>query len=96
MSLRDVLGMGLGDFLYVDSAHIAEDADGSLRAPVPGNRHEIFLGDRRLFFDQDGTAGLAVDLDREDLVSRSGSLIGGVDELHGARLHSPAGEDLTL
>ena len=64
--LRDVVGVGLGDLLDVDAAHVAEDEDRLLGAAVPGDGDEVLLGDRALLLDQHRARLLALDHDGHD------------------------------
>ena len=81
---REVLGMGLGDFLDVDAAHVAEEQDRRLGAAIPGDRNEVLVGDRALGLDQHRPCGFAVDHDRQHVLVVGGGLVGRIRELHGA------------
>src|SRR5262249_13070848 len=77
-------------------ADVGEDEDGSLPPSVPGDGGEVLLEHGDALLDEHAARPLALDLELED---RAGRLLGGsrvIGELHAARLHASAGEDLRL
>ena len=96
MGLGDVFGMFFGHLFDVDSTHVAEYEYRLLGAAVPGDRHEILLGDGALLFHQNGAGRFALDHDGHDGLVMGRRLIGAIGKLHGTRLHAPARKDLAL
>ena len=96
VDLAHVLGVLLGDLLDVDAAHVAEDEDGELPPPVPGDRGEVLAGDERALLDQHAARLLPPDLEREDRARGGLGLRRRVGELDAAGLHAPAGQHLGL
>src|SRR6059058_378957 len=82
--------------LDVDAAHVAEDEDGELPPPVPGDRGEVLVDDRRALLDQHAPRPLPLDLEREDRARGGLGRVRRVGELDAARLHAAAGQHLGL
>jgi hypothetical protein len=92
----DAVGMGLGDLLDVDPAHVGEEHHGLLARPVPDDAGVVLLLDRHPGVHQDAARHVPVDLQGEDVPRVGLGLIGRVGELDAARLHPAPGEDLRL
>ena len=96
VAAADAVGVGLGDLLDVDPAHVGEDQHRALARPVPGDARVVLLLDGDARVDQHAARHVAADLEREDRLGVGGGLVGRVGELDAARLHPPAGQDLRL
>ena len=96
VAAADVVGMGLGDLLDVDAAHVAEQHQRFLRGAVPDDAGVVLLLDLGFRVDEDAARHVAVDLQLEDRLGMLGGLLGGVGELDAAGLHPAATEDLGL
>ena len=96
MAAADVVGMGLGDLLDVDPAHVAEQHQRPLRGAVPDDPGVVLLLDLGLGVDEDAARHVAVDLQLEDVLGVGGGLLGRVGELDAAGLHPPAAQHLRL
>src|SRR5437899_1985505 len=68
----------------------------ALGSAVPDDAGVVLVGDVGLRVDEDADRHLAVDLELQDRRRVLGRLVGRVGELHAARLHAAAGEDLRL
>ena len=96
VAAADVVGVGLGDLLDVDPAHVAEQHQRSLRGPVPDDPGVVLLFDLGLRVDEDPARELAADLELEYRLGMLGRLLGGVGELDAAGLHPAAAQHLRL
>ena len=96
VAAADVVGMGLGDLLDIDAAHVAEQHQRPLRGPVPDDARVVLLLDLGLGVDEHSARHVAVDLELEDRLGVLRRLLGRVGELDPAGLHPPAAEDLGL
>ncbi len=92
----DVVGVGLGDLLDVDPAHVAEDQDRPLAGAVPGDAGVVLLRDVDARVDEHPAGHVPVDLQLEDVRRMTLRFLGRVGELDAARLHPPAGQHLRL
>src|SRR5437763_5809930 len=86
----------LGDLLDVDPAHVAEHVGRKLADPVVDHAGVVLPLDRGLGVDEDPARHVPADLERQDLAGVRLRLLGGVGELHAARLHPPSRQDLRL
>ncbi len=96
VAAADVVGVGLGDLLDVDPAHVAEQHQRSLRGAVPDDAGVVLLLDLGFGVDEDAARHLAVDLELEDLLGVRRRFVGRVGELDAAGLHPAAAEHLRL
>ena len=96
VAAADVVGVGLGDLLDVDAAHVAEQHQRPLRGPVPDDARVVLLLDLGFRVDEDAARHVAVDLELEDRLGVLGGLLGRVGELDAAGLHPPAAQHLRL
>jgi hypothetical protein len=96
VAFADVVGVGLGDLLDVDPAHVAEQHQRLLRGPVPDDAGVVLLLDLGFGVDEDAARHVAVDFQLEDVLGVRRGLLGGVGELDAAGLHAAAREDLRL
>ncbi len=96
VAAADVVGVGLGDLLDVDPAHVAEQHQRLLRGAVPDDAGVVLLLDLGLGVDEDAARHLAVDFQLEDVRRVGGRLLRRVGELDAAGLHPAAAQHLGL
>ncbi len=96
VAAADVVGVGPGDLLDVDPAHVAEQHQRPLRGAVPDHARVVLLLDLRLGVDEDAARHLAVDLQLQDRLGVLGGLRRRVGELDAAGLHAAAAQHLRL